>query len=1762
VIYFPERYQLDSGSPLLSLTFDQAGGDLTSESVVFGDVIFDQIAIEPTIVDRQPSSFSGGFFVAEEDGILSVDVGALSPDATGRYSVRIVDLGLEPEDDFPDLVSDSDIPVLAINEAAAGRIENSGDRDLVQVALNQGTNYEFSVRSFADGLGTLAQAELRLLDGDGRLVSVGRFDSETGRTELQVGVFEGGQYFLEVRGAPIEGNVGTYTLESRESASSQVDDDIAEDTQTSASLVPGQSRAGEIEVAGDRDWIKVTLEANKVYLFDVLGTGKAGNGSLADAELRILSAGGSELAFDDDSGAGKDARLQFTPGASGEYFLDIGGGNGESGSYTVRVSELFTGEADPLRSAQWYLDALGVAELGGELSGAGVVVSIVDDGVDSAHPDLAANYLAALAYDTQFDVADGSPKYPRLPGQADNHGTLVAGVIGAVGDNQVGIRGVAPDVGLTSTRIKWSWDQVVEAMGRQDAFDISTNAWSAATPFADDFNSSALSFAYDGLRASVENGRSGLGTVFVFSAGNGAGLGDDTNTHNFQNAREVITVGSVDRDGSASAASTPGANVLVSAFGEEIITTDRSGLGLGENGASDYLSTFSGSSAAASAVSGVIALMLEANPELGYRDVAKILAATALNGEGQSWKSNGAKAFNGGGLQFNDKSGFGVVDAYAAVQLAKTWQLQSTALNEASAGAQLLGLKESIPDASSGSLIKTFEITSELEVERVELGVDLSHGRLGDLVITLTSPSGTVSTLLNRPSVNDERPFGLSGEESPLPKHLLWDFSSVQFLGEDAAGTWTVEIRDLAGEEVGELNSLSLRVFGDNGPDDTYVFTDEGFLPGAGGIIEDVRGEDSINAAAVRGDVLVDLAGGAISSSGVAYEIASWTEIENAFTGRGNDMLVGTDADNILVSGKGNDVLRGGLGNDLIDGGDGSDTAEYSGLRGEYSITWNPEARTITVVDNKASNGDEGVDVLRGVETLLFADGTFSLGETVGNAPPSATTAFFDQPVVVGSGQSLALQLPEDLFTDPDAAPLEVAVEDAAGGELPEWLEYDPNTGAISGTPPEGFLGQVRLKVEAADAFGETASGVLVLQFGDNQAPVVDEPRELVVNEDSGLTALGISAPTDPEGTVISVRIDEIPENGVVIDKAGNAVLVGQDYTADELSEFSYQTEEDFNGVGGFLRYSATDEDGVSSVSSVYVFVDPVNDAPRFATVGSELSLSIDDSTDVPLDLLFPSDPESLLTLVEVVGLPELGTVFFEGRPVVLGDRFTSTDLKALTFTLEENVNGPIGGLTIRATDPEGAATDWTLALVVQGNADDIAGTAGDDELFGSTQADTLRGQGGNDTLVGNGGDDRLLGGLGNDVLLGGRGDDELDGSAGNDYLDGGEGADVLAGGPGQDVYVVDDPNDVVLEVIAGGAGGEDLVITSISLTAPTNIEALQAAEGFVVDLSGNALDNQLIGNEADNVLEGQAGRDFLFGEDGNDTLDGGAGVDTLSGGEGDDTYFVDSRADRVIERNDQGFDTVFAATSYTLSSNVENLVLLEGGNYTAGGNSLDNHLIGNSGDNFLAGGVGADVLEGGLGNDTYILSDDLDTIIDTGGVDTIRSSLDVYLPEGIENAELVGVADTVAIGNAADNLLRGNMANNILDGGEGADTLFGGQGGDQFVIASNGQGVGLDSILDFSAGEDLLVLDLLSFGIEPNDLGILSSGLISADSLVIGAGVVAAEADDYFLFDTDTGVFSIDPDGSGELAPIEIAKISLFDESIVLTAGDVFVAI
>jgi Ca2+-binding RTX toxin-like protein len=432
------------------------------------------------------------------------------------------------------------------------------------------------------------------------------------------------------------------------------------------------------------------------------------------------------------------------------------------------------------------------------------------------------------------------------------------------------------------------------------------------------------------------------------------------------------------------------------------------------------------------------------------------------------------------------------------------------------------------------------------------------------------------------------------------------------------------------------------------------------------------------------------------------------------------------------------------------------------------------------------------------------------------------------------------------------------------------------------------------------------------------------------------------------------------------------------------------------------------------------------------------------------------------LNTIYLSGLP-LDQVYFRREDTALAVYFLNSPNDRIR--LEDFFDPATALARYPLTIDLGSGQQWLLDADALNRAS-LAGTALDDVILGNTLDNVINALSGNDVVRAGAGADQLDGGEGDDLLYGEAGNDVLKGGTGNDLLDGGSGADVMQGGDGDDVYVVDDVADIVSE--AGGAGN-DTIQASVSYTLAPNVETLLLTGDAHLDATGNEADNTLQGNAGDNhlrglagndVLSGDYGNDFLEGNDGDDLLDGGAGADRMEGGAGDDTYAVDNANDVIVELPGEGFDVVHStAYTYTLSSGIERIELVEGsGAYTAVGSADDNALIGNGNDNVLDGGAGNDYLAGGAGDDVYVVDSAGDQVVELAdeGNDTVQSSVDYVLGATLENLLLTGSADLNGTGNDGDNVLVGNAGANRLDGGLGGDDMYGGEGDDYFINDSN----------------------------------------------------------------------------------------------------------
>jgi len=544
------------------------------------------------------------------------------------------------------------------------------------------------------------------------------------------------------------------------------------------------------------------------------------------------------------------------------------------------------------------------------------------------------------------------------------------------------------------------------------------------------------------------------------------------------------------------------------------------------------------------------------------------------------------------------------------------------------------------------------------------------------------------------------------------------------------------------------------------------------------------------------------------------------------------------------------------------------------------------------------------------------------------------------------------------------------------------------------------------------------------------------------------------------------------------------------------------------------------------------------------------------------------------------------------------------TDLvqSSVTYTLAANVEN----LTLT-----GAA-----ALTGTGNdlANVLTGNSGANTLNGGAGADTLIGGAGNDTYVvddivdvvteaiGAGTDTvqtsvnyslsvnvenltltgaDAISGTGNglaNMIIGNAAANMLSGDSGDDTLDGGASDDTLAGGLGNDLYVVDGTADAVLEMAGEGT---DTVQALVNYSLSGNVENLTLISVDAISGTGNNLANVITGNSATNVLSGG---------DGDDTLNGGAGSDSLIGGAGNDVFVVDDVGDVVIESFGEGVDVIQASVSYTLGTDVEDLILTGAASIIGTGNDLANLLTGNSaantlsgddGNDTLNGGAGADSLVGGMGDDVYVIDNigDLISEAENEGIDTAQSSVSYSVVANVENLTLTGTASINGTGNLLSNILIGNSTANILDGREGADQMFGRLGNDTYVVDNaadlvfESENEGIDAVqasvsYTLSAHvENITLTGTSSIAGTGNDLANAMTGNSASNTLIGGAGndtlnggagadsLIGGEGSDSYVIDNASDLVVESDNGGLDLVQSSVSyTLSANVENLTLT--------
>ena len=411
---------------------------------------------------------------------------------------------------------------------------------------------------------------------------------------------------------------------------------------------------------------------------------------------------------------------------------------------------------DPLYKDQWYLKNTQTA--GADINieaawkrgytGQGIKIGILDDFVDSTHPDLTDNIPAKNSIDY----------VPALKNDCRYHGTRVAGII-AARDNNIGIRGIAPRAtvyGYGVLRSDGMDHSIVNQAFKRNMKEIAVynNSWGEG--------GKSIVFLPDETMKTIDQGLKegfyGKGTSFVAAGGNETI--HSTISSEFSGHYGVIIVESVRTDGTVT--NLPfiglnrsyGPNIWVSAFSPDILTTDVYDPELKKicNSTKNY-APFGGSSAAAPQVAGVIALIREANPNLNWRDIKVILAESAnpklamLNGKSTYQKAARRYTDPTKFYEHSFYAGFGVLDAGKAIDLALRWKSITQPLQV---------IKGSQNDPFSVSQAKQFfssdlTITEEINfVEAVTLEIEFLEKppSLNSFEMELVSPDNIVSKLV------------------------------------------------------------------------------------------------------------------------------------------------------------------------------------------------------------------------------------------------------------------------------------------------------------------------------------------------------------------------------------------------------------------------------------------------------------------------------------------------------------------------------------------------------------------------------------------------------------------------------------------------------------------------------------------------------------------------------------------------------------------------------------------------------------------------------------------------------------------------------------------------------------------------------------------------------------------------------------------------------------------------------------------------------
>ncbi|KPG94797.1 hypothetical protein AEQ67_21840 [Pseudomonas sp. RIT-PI-q] len=591
------------------------------------------------------------------------------------------------------------------------------------------------------------------------------------------------------------------------------------------------------------------------------------------------------------------------------------------------------------------------------------------------------------------------------------------------------------------------------------------------------------------------------------------------------------------------------------------------------------------------------------------------------------------------------------------------------------------------------------------------------------------------------------------------------------------------------------------------------------------------------------------------------------------------------------------------------------------------------------------------------------------------NDAPTVATALLAQ----NANQDLPFSytVPLDTFADVDVGDtLGYSASLANGDPLPSWLSFDSVSRSFSGTPGNGDVGSLSVRVTATDGSNATASSSFTLTIGNtNDAPVVSAPSMLPSGTED--TAYSITSAqllanaSDPDGDTLSVT-NLSANHGTLVDNGDGS--------------WTFTPDANYNGAVT-LNYQVIDGHGGSAPATQGFNLVAVNDAPT-------LQVALFDQTSGLGQPAAYTLPANAFADVDVGDSLVLSARLANGDPL---PTWLTFDAPSRSFSGTPPAGTQPGGIgiTVTATDSGGlsASDDFTFNLVSS-----LVGTPDDDLLIGSPFDDAIYGLAGNDTLVGGTGNDMIDGGSGDDRMSAGDGSDTLQGGDGNDLLRDIDGTGQVANnsidaGAGNDTIQVSQSNVNSVTRVIGGSGRDTYQFQPNSIGQLLVSDFGPGATGDILDI--NDLLTNSSGYSGGNPFAPALGYLRLV-QQGADTLlqwdRDGAGVAT-NGWQTVITLQNTNAAELTIENFTPAVSPDGSLSGLTLNGTPNDDVLngsmfndtINGlaGNDTLNGFNGNDVLVGGSGDDTLSGGTGNDWLMGGSGSNVIIGGDGNDTLED-----------------------------------------------------------------------------------------------------------------------------------------------------------------------------------